>query len=93
MLFNHNRNNRRNRVQRTFVIVQTRQPKLSGKIKNLSVPCPNGLRGRHLPVLLNFTGESVNNSGNASGRFRCPLCGLTQVWSEHSRTRKPVRIG
>ncbi|HEX8639295.1 MAG TPA: hypothetical protein VF692_14590 [Pyrinomonadaceae bacterium] len=92
MLFNRNPK-RRNRVQRTIVIIQTRKPKLSRKIVDLSVPCPKGLRGAHLPVLLNFAGTSVNNSGNASGMFRCPLCGRREVWAEHSQTKKPVRIG
>lgn len=90
MLFNKNR---RSRQVRQIIVVQTRQPKLSGVIKRLSVPCPNGLCGRHLPVLLNFIGESVNKSGSATGRFRCPLCGLVQVWTKSSRNGKPIQIG
>ncbi|MCD9186217.1 MAG: hypothetical protein LUM44_07275 [Pyrinomonadaceae bacterium] len=84
---------RRNRQVRQIIVVQTRQPKLSDKIKNFSIACPDGLRGRHLPVLLNFIGSSVNTSGCATGRFKCPLCGHVEVWTEHSRTKKPIRIG
>ncbi len=90
MLFNKNRRNRR---VRHIIIVQTPKPKLSRKIVDLTVPCPKGLNGRHLPVLLNFVGSSVNNSGTATGRFQCPLCGHREVWAAHSRTKKPVRIG
>lgn len=90
MLFNKNRRNSR---IRQIIIVQSAQPKLSDKIRKLSIPCPAGLRGQHLPVLLNFAGSSVNNSGTATGRFRCPLCGRREIWAEHGRTKQPIRIG
>lgn len=91
MLFNRNPK-RRNRVQRTIVIIQKPQ-KLSRKIIDLPVPCPKGLNGTHLPYLMNFHRASANNSGEPTGIFRCPICGAQSIYALHSQTRKPIRIG